>query len=104
MLPEPRNSEENDFLKIFGTTHWFFLGLTDRETEGRWVWSSDGTPVTWTLWKSGEPNGGRWENCVAADKKWTSQHCYQHHDAEITLICEKTRKYAIYHLTKQTHE
>ncbi|MCA9514038.1 MAG: C-type lectin domain-containing protein [Myxococcales bacterium] len=41
-----------------------WIGLNDRETEGRFVWS-DGTAVGFTGWSNGEPNdaGGN-EDCV----------------------------------------
>jgi len=34
-----------------------FIGLTDRATEGTFVWD-DGTPLTYTNWHTGEPNSG----------------------------------------------
>ena len=44
-----------------GTSYW--TGLNDRAVEGAWEWA-DGSPVTFTAWNSGEPNGGESENCV----------------------------------------
>merc|ERR1719399_2425893 len=43
----------------------FWIGLTDVESEGTWVWVS-GTAVSYTNWASGEPNNYRGvdENCV----------------------------------------
>ena len=93
-----------------GTTSWFFLGLTDTAAESQWVWSSDGSTVAWTLWKSGEPDGGRNQNCAvqhvgpagaSLNKKWTSSHCIQF--TTVKVVCEKKRKYTIYHMTKEIH-
>ena len=103
MLPEPRSSSENDFLNN-GIEGWFFLGLTDWKTERQWQWNSDNSTVGWTLWKSGDPDGGRRENCAAhivapgdasRNKKWGSMFCEQR--VRIPVICEKSRKYTIYY-------
>ena len=102
MLPEPRNSSENDFLNTMGTPGWFFLGLTDRETESQWQWESDGSTVVWSLWETGNPKGGRHENCAtqivapsdaSRNKKWGSMYCEHHASVRIQVICEKPRKY-----------
>ena len=97
-LPQPRNQEENDFLNNMQTII-FFLGMTDTASEGRWVWDSDGSAVSWTLWKSGEPDGGSVQNCasmlrnvaaVAGDReRWASGGCEKQHK---TAVCEKLRK------------
>ena len=102
ILPEPRNSSENDFLNTMGAPGWFFLGLTDRETERQWQWESDGSTVAWSLWETGDPKGGRLENCAAQlvapsdasrNKKWGSMYCEHHAYLRKQVICEKPRKY-----------
>ena len=69
-LPEPKDENENNFLNDLGTGA-FLLGMTDTATDGTWVWDSDGTEVTWSLWQPwGEPNGGDGESCVMMAKSW----------------------------------
>ncbi|KAI9525337.1 hypothetical protein NQZ68_005882 [Dissostichus eleginoides] len=48
------SQEEQDYIASFPKKVW--IGLTDRETEGRWKWV-DGTPLTTSYWSTGEPNG-----------------------------------------------
>ena len=60
-LPEPRDVTENQFLDSLGT-EMFTLGMSDRLVEDKWLWDSDGSPVTWTSWIYGEPDGYRREN------------------------------------------
>ena len=98
-LPEPRNEHENNFLdKLTPNSNKFFLGMTDAETEGDWVWRTDSTSVTWYNWKvwgddrGAEPNGGQEENCVVMLKltergessKWGDRPCSD----TATVVCE----------------
>eukprot|EP00794_Sanderia_malayensis_P009501 gene9501-biopygen7842 len=64
-----RNSEENqrvvEFVKSTGLKWDVWIGMNDRRKEGTMEWSN-GSPVTFTDWKTGEPNN--WESrehCVA---------------------------------------
>ena len=67
--------EENTFIQDkFGEDFW--LGATDKENEGSWVWT-DGTWVDWTNWKSGEPDGKRNANCLrmGSNGQWYDLSC-----------------------------
>lgn len=63
-----------------GNAQWFWVGLSDVQTEGLFVWSLSQTKVTWTYWQSGEPNGGTTENCILTSKStergWIDAPCY----------------------------
>jgi hypothetical protein len=62
---------ENDFVKsllnssLANRSH-FWLGATDQETEGTFLWV-DATPFSFTNWWSGEPNNASNEDFVAMD-------------------------------------
>lgn len=58
-----RNWEEELWIKdTFGRNECFWIGFSDIEEEGNWVWSS-GEPVVYTNWEEGEPN-----NCGGFDE------------------------------------
>ena len=80
------------------------LGMSDRGSEGRWVWDSDGSPVTWVSWLKSEPNGSDVENCAVMvrlmyrgmeghrTRDWADVNCGS--DAfvksqDTSLICQK---------------
>ena len=58
----------------------FWLGITDRHSEGHWVLESTGKSVVFTNWGSWEPNNGNGnrgnrgsENCVNINTYWIHQ-------------------------------
>merc|ERR1712062_646616 len=70
----------------------FWLGITDRHSEGDWVLESTGKSVVFTNWKSGEPNNaGRFgsEHCAYINDlyKWNDVHCNE--SSWLTALCEK---------------
>uniref|UniRef100_A0A674A7H4 C-type lectin domain-containing protein n=1 Tax=Salmo trutta TaxID=8032 RepID=A0A674A7H4_SALTR len=56
--------EEQALIKAFNKKAWF--GLTDIEVEGTWRWV-DGTPLTTSYWKKGEPNDMQGEDCALVE-------------------------------------
>jgi len=48
-------AEEAWLRAIFGMTERFWIGFTDQDSEGNFVWIS-GEAVTYTNWNGGEPN------------------------------------------------
>ncbi|XP_069121155.1 perlucin-like protein isoform X2 [Argopecten irradians] len=42
----------------------FYIGATDLELEGHWLWVHTDDPVQYTDWGQGEPNAVTRENCV----------------------------------------
>jgi len=67
----------------------FWLGATDRQNEGTWVWDKTETKVTYTDWQTGEPNNyGGDQNCLLIKRgykyKWDDSEC----DSRLGYICQ----------------
>ena len=95
MLPEPRDMHENHFLHNMAADGMFYLGMTDRWSEGTWVWNSDGTYVQ-NHWAPGQQRGHcayMFKDVVKGGDKWCTVSCS--HDAFFDqynkhLICQGT--------------
>lgn len=66
-----------------------WIGLHDSLKEGRYVWV-DGSPIPYSEWLPGEPNGEEAENCIVQAKGnythgWADRHCF---DLK-AFVCEK---------------
>uniref|UniRef100_A0A8C7GXF4 C-type lectin domain-containing protein n=1 Tax=Oncorhynchus kisutch TaxID=8019 RepID=A0A8C7GXF4_ONCKI len=72
---------------LFSLNKTFWIGLTDRETEGSWKWV-DGTPLRTSYWIIGQPDNGRsvstvpGEDCAfirkgqdQPEKTWNDLNC-----------------------------
>ncbi|MEB3293161.1 MAG: DUF4347 domain-containing protein, partial [Synechococcales bacterium] len=75
-------AENNWVVQTFGGAEGLWIGISDRATEGQFVWAS-GEPVIYTNWTPGEPNNaggnqdfgwinysapGRWDDRGGADR------------------------------------
>jgi len=90
-----RNLQENDLLRSFGDYMW--IGATDKAEEGTWKWTDTGMELShgWTNWQSssGEPNGGKNENCVKLwdNGQWKDYSCNKRE----TFMCRKPPTFTI---------
>ncbi|XP_061667746.1 C-type lectin domain family 11 member A-like [Syngnathoides biaculeatus] len=93
-MPRDRREQEAlaDYVKsFFQPGNWpVWLGVNDLSTEGVYVFD-DGTPVSYFQWRrhflSGQPDGGKRENCVAMasdDGEWWDHYC----DRAMNYVCE----------------
>jgi hypothetical protein len=39
--------------------------MSDKLTEGTWIWNSTGSTIAYSKWNTGEPGGGTGENCAS---------------------------------------
>uniref|UniRef100_A0A674MC19 C-type lectin domain containing 11A n=1 Tax=Takifugu rubripes TaxID=31033 RepID=A0A674MC19_TAKRU len=93
-MPRGRKEQEAlaDYVKsFFHPGNWpVWLGINDLQTEGAYLYD-DGTQVSYFQWRkhflSGQPDGGRRENCVAMasdDGDWWDHYC----DRAMNYLCE----------------
>ncbi|XP_064258078.1 hepatic lectin-like [Passer domesticus] len=80
---------EQQFLMSRTRNERFWIGLTDRNSEGNWEWV-DGTDYksSFTFWREGEPNdSGSNEDCAHLwiSGKWNDVHC----TFECFFVCER---------------
>ncbi|XP_077048329.1 hepatic lectin-like, partial [Agelaius phoeniceus] len=80
---------EQQFLMSRARNERFWIGLTDRNSEGNWEWV-DGTDYksSFTFWREGEPNdSGKNEDCAHLwiSGKWNDVHC----TFECFFVCER---------------
>jgi len=78
---------ENALLVTAAAGNAVWIRGTDAASEGTWVWSPSGTPLSYTNWNPGEPNNVDNEDCleVLSYGKWND------------LSCTATRKYVCEH-------
>ncbi|XP_041352368.1 macrophage mannose receptor 1-like [Gigantopelta aegis] len=84
--------KKNEFVSVYVDRTigpaWYIIGLSDVQTEGAFVWE-DGSVVTFSKWRPGEPNDLRGkEDCVVLKsqiKSWVDIRC----TLSLKYICEK---------------
>ncbi|XP_056593143.1 C-type lectin domain family 4 member K-like isoform X2 [Triplophysa dalaica] len=91
------NKEEQGFIQKMSDGRSLWIGLSDSDEEGRWKWV-DGSALTSGSWWSGEPNGGKKDNCVISYKSvWYDYPCTTLYG----FICEKRALKVFIDLFKQ---
>ncbi|EHB04349.1 C-type lectin domain family 4 member F [Heterocephalus glaber] len=82
-LASVTSQEEQVRVAGFTSTSYYWIGLTDRGTEGSWRWT-DGTPFnnaqSKRFWDKNQPDNwphgsGQSEDCVHIQKKWNDINC-----------------------------
>nr|XP_020728574.1 C-type lectin domain family 4 member F [Odocoileus virginianus texanus] len=82
-LASVTSEEEQAFLIQFTGSVYYWIGLTDRGTEGRWRWTDD-TPFdhagSRAFWDQNQPDNWphgieRSEDCVQVQRKWNDISC-----------------------------
>lgn len=75
---------------IVVAAYFFWINLSDRSIEGKWVWHDTDKETIYTNWGSNENTGGVNENCAALYSKinyqWADLNCISSH---ISAICER---------------
>ncbi|XP_007478564.1 pulmonary surfactant-associated protein A-like [Monodelphis domestica] len=81
IVATPRNKEENAAIMKLVVRHntYAFLGLREGIQPGKFYYV-DGSPVNYTNWYYGTPDGQGQENCVEmyTDGTWNDKYCYKH--------------------------
>ena len=78
----------------FSIGYHYWIGASDMVSEGNWTWLN-GEPASSSelIWPSGEPNGGRTENCVFVVAQLGHTHIDRVHDVSCAIdlqgLCEK---------------
>ena len=90
-LPSIHNQEENVYVQNLHSGEHSWLGLTDINSEGTFVWS-DGTSFNFHYWASHQPNNFKNEDCVHTlgflrghEYKWNDVNCSDCHN----FTCQK---------------
>lgn len=63
-----------------------WIGASDILDEGQWIWVSDGSNLTFSLWNDNEPNNaGTGEDCCEIEMGWNDSPC----DLTNPYVCKK---------------
>jgi len=79
-LLEPKTKAINEQIATEATNvngnNWCWIGINDKGTEGKWVYTSDGQEISWSNWYSGQPNDDSsvWNCAVTQISSGTIEH------------------------------
>ncbi|XP_056322521.1 CD209 antigen-like protein E [Danio aesculapii] len=83
------NLEEQSFLRAISYVSYFWIGLSDQEVEGKWIWVDGSSPsFGFNNWASGEPNSnaGNEDCALVYPSGWADYPC----NFTFNWICEET--------------
>ena len=82
--------EENKFVQSLAPKDDFWIGYTDQQVEGRWVWTEKGSTNTFTNWDHGQPDDHHNQDCAMI---WGWYHIPQWDDRQCgdskRYVCER---------------
>ncbi|CAC5411740.1 unnamed protein product [Mytilus coruscus] len=85
------NDEDSWLTSVLKDEVW--MGMSDIQIEGYWIWDFDMSSLSFNQWHPGEPNGGGRENCGLYCKQRCKQSSFVWNDAVCSLVygyvCEK---------------
>ncbi|XP_023930080.1 perlucin-like [Lingula anatina] len=89
------SKDENEIIwkHLPGSVKHWWIGASDRISEGTWVWVANNSRLTYTNWNKGEPNNqGGSENCAELNKErgsptWNDVPC----SGTRQFVCEWSR-------------
>ena len=95
-LASVHSAAENALLLTAAAGNNVWIGGTDAASEGTWVWSPSGTPLSYTNWHSGQPDDYRGnEDCLefnwgpsgtSGTGKWNDADCSAY---KRKYVCER---------------
>ena len=75
-LASVQSAAENALLVTAAAGNRVWIGGTDAASEGTWVWSPSGTPLSYANWGVLEPNNaGNGEDCLNGPELWNDLPC-----------------------------
>ena len=95
------SEEENTFIASL-SSKGLWLGGTDKDQEGKFVWT-DGTAWTYQNWNDKEPNNaGDKEDCLQMDGSgsWNDLSCTDHAFWPTNYVCKKTVRVGQYEASR----
>ena len=100
-LVELQTHDEIQFVGTLSTAIRLWIGASDNETEGTFIWNNSREPVSQSFWKSGEPNNANsGEQCAevyyvqSAYGKFNDNSCSK----SFNFVCEKIPTFDLHNI------